>query len=1110
MLDARTVSMTWLLPLVFVGSSLRADDLPGPRSPEDSLRAIRVRPGFRVELVVQEPLVRDPIAFDWSADGRLWVVEMGDYPEGLDGKGKPGGVVRVLGDSDGDGRYDRSTVFLDGLGFPTGIMAWRRGVLIACAPDVFYAEDTDGDGRADRREVILTGFPRGNPQHLLNGFEMGLDGWVYGANGAGRGEPRSVKTGQVVQLQNSDFRFRPDDGRFEGESGKSQFGRRRDDWGNWFANSNTVWGWHYVVSAEDVRRSPTPALTSPRQVLDPDRRVDPASRTLDRFNDFDNVNRLTSANSPTPYRDDLFGPGFASSLFVSEPVHNLIRRLVLEPAGPTVLGHRAADESKSEFLASEDNWFRPTSLRSGPDGALWVADMYRLVIEHPEWIPDDWEATHDLRAGADLGRIYRVFPDDHPPRPIDRLDRLETDGLVAALDSPNGWRRDTAQRLLLHESDREAAGPLRRLIGGSDRPEARVQALWTLAGIGALGPDDLVKALDDVHPEVRRNAIRIGRDLLADHPALGPAIARRADDPDDRVRFAVALVLGSWDDPKAGATLIRIARRSPRDSWMRAAVLGSASRHPVSTLLALSTEGPGLPASYLEPLLSLAASAEDRDRLVPSLQGMLRPDASGAFADGQVAAAIGLLDGLAAAKARWEELSGLIARLGDDARVRLEDEATPDRRRLLAIRFLGRPDKDLGDNVDALAKLLNPRVAPALQLAAVAALGRTGSAKIPDALLAGWRGQGPALRGAILDTLLARDAWAAALLSSLEDTCVPPAEVDPARRARLLKHRDPSIRDRADAVFARAGEGREAVLARYRPALTSLGDREAGAKVFEKACASCHRLGSVGFEVGPDLAALTDRSPEALLVAILDPNRAVEGKYGGFAVELADGRVLDGLIADETSAGVTLRRQGGQDEVVARNQVVQIAASGRSLMPEGLEEQFSPADLADLIAFLGSTGPPPKVVAGNRPETTGPGLDGAIALRAEAAEIRGDSLTFDPKHNNLGLWVAPNDRAAWNFDSEKPGRYEVRLDWACADPSAGNPYLIILGDARIEGHVEPTGSWDDYRSAKVGTVELAPGRHRLEVRPVVKVRGTLINLRAVELRPVADSAGAGS
>ncbi|MDR3623337.1 MAG: dehydrogenase, partial [Paludisphaera borealis] len=460
-------------------NDLLKDVAPQGKTPAAALRSFRVAPGFRVELAASEPQVEDPIAIEWSADGRLWVLEMGDYPLGVGGRA--GGVVRILDDADGDGRYERSTTFLDGLAYPSAIMPWRNGVLIGCAPDLFYAEDRDGDGRADHREVLFTGFGEGNQQHRFNGFELGLDGWVYGANGDSNGVVRSLKTGQTVNIQGRDFRFQPDTGAFETESGQTQYGRRRDDWGDWFGNNNPNWAWRFLLAESDLRRNPHFAAPDPREMLEADTLLHPLSRTLARFNEPGSVNHVTSANSPTPYRDDLFGDHFRTSLFVSEPVHNLVHRMVVEPDGSASKGVRAPGEADREFLASSDNWFRPTQMKTGPDGALWIADMYRAVIEHPQWIPPEIQRTIDLRAGSKEGRIYRVVPVDRKPRPIDRLDRLDVSGLVAALESPNGWRRDTAQRLLLHKQDPAAVETLRKLIAASRSEKTRVQAVWTLS-----------------------------------------------------------------------------------------------------------------------------------------------------------------------------------------------------------------------------------------------------------------------------------------------------------------------------------------------------------------------------------------------------------------------------------------------------------------------------------------------------------------------------------------------------------------------------------------------------------------------------------------------------
>lgn len=1090
---------------------LLRDVEPTARSPEASLRSIRVRPGFAVELVASEPLVQDPIAFDWSPDGRLWVVEMGDYPLGEDGQGKPAGRVRVLEDRDGDGRYDASTVFLDGLAFPNGLICWRDGVLISVAPDFLYAADADGDGRADRTEVLFTGFAEANQQHRVNGFALGLDGWLYGADAESAEGVKSLRTGETTAFRGRDFRVDPDRGRIEPESGRGQFGRQRDDWGDWFANNNSVWAWQVMLDDAVLRRNPSLAVAVPWTMLEPDGRLYPASRTLPRFNDFNQANRVTSANSPSPYRDDLFGPAFARSLFVSEPVHNLVHRMVLEPVGAAWAGARAPDERDREFLASSDNWFRPTQIKTGPDGALWIADMYRFVIEHPEWIPDDWEARLDLRAGHDLGRIYRVYPVGRRPRPIPRLDRLDPEGLANAMDSPNGWVRDTSQRLLLHGGgEAEAAAPtLARLVREAKHPQARVQALATLACLGRLEPAVAASALADPHPEVRRFAATRAGALASRSEALAEGLLRLASDPEPRVRLGAALGLGDWDDPRAGLALGRLLARDGSDAWLRTAALSSA-RPQASAVLrglfaALGTEPPA--PSVLDPLVATLAASGDADGLARALDAIATPDADGRFADWQLAAAVAFAEA-SGSKGR-DEAAGRAARLKEAALTILADGAESADRRALAIRLLR--GGELSDDLRrTLGALLRPQEPPAIRDAALDALARARAPEVAATLLDGWKGYTPALRSAALDALVGREAWAAALLSSLEDGCIPPTEVGPTHRRRLLEHADASIRDRARAVFEGTDANRQQVVDRYRAAMADLrGDRARGAEVFRRACATCHRLGGEGSEVGPDLASLTDRGPEALLAAILDPNRSVEPTYAEYTVETTDGRILAGLIAAETSNALTLRRAEGQEDVLTRAEIEAVASSGRSLMPEGLENDLTPEAVADVIAFVAAAGPPPKRVEGNAPGVVEPGAGGVVTLGASRAEIYGSSLTFEPRFGNLGWWSAPDDRAAWEFEVIRPGRYEVWLDWACHDATAGNAYLLSVSGRRLGGTVAGTGDWESYRKARVGEVELPAGRHRLEVAPDGPIRGgALIDLRAVELRPSAGGAGA--
>ena len=394
----------------------------GPLSPDDALRTFRVTDGYRLETVAAEPLVRDPINMAYDADGRLWVVEMGDYPRGNPDlpavpaderanpwEGPPGGTVKVLTDDDADGRFDSATVFLKGLSFPTGAYPWQDGVLISAAPDILFARDTDGDGKADEQTPLYTGFDEANPQHRINGFTLGPDGWLYLAAGTNNGEITSTKTGETIDMSGRDLRIHPETGRMEAVSGSSQCGRTCDIFGNWFGNDNSDPLWHYVMEDRYLRRNPFVAAPSPKvHQTDPPRAppVYPTSRTLDRFNDLFALDRFTSACSPYIWRIE--SNDEALTALICEPVHNLVSRVILEPQGVTFAGHRREDEMESEILSSTDNWFRPVRVIEEPDGSLLICDMYRMVIEHPEWIPEAWQAQLDLYAGHDQGRIYRL------------------------------------------------------------------------------------------------------------------------------------------------------------------------------------------------------------------------------------------------------------------------------------------------------------------------------------------------------------------------------------------------------------------------------------------------------------------------------------------------------------------------------------------------------------------------------------------------------------------------------------------------------------------------------------------------------------------------------
>ncbi len=1085
-----------------------------PKSAKDSLRCLRVRPGFAVELVAQEPLVMDPVAFDWGADGKLWVVEMADYPLGLDGKGKPGGRVRFLEDIDGDGRYDKSTVFLEGLNFPNGIMAWRNGVLVSAAPDVFYAADTNGDGKADVRKTLLTGFGEGNQQHRMNGFEYGLDNWVYGANGDSGGNIRSLATGKELNISGRDFRFRPDDGALETQAGGTQFGRHRDDWGNWFGNNNSAWLWHYVVPEQYIARNPHYAVRSnktfPPNYPNPTR-VYPIARLQQRFNFVGAPNSASAANSATPYRDELFGPEFATSVFISDPSYNLVHREVLEADGVTFTSHRAPDEQEAEFLASSDTWFRPTMLKTGPDGALYVADMYRFVIEHPEWIPTDVAKAMDLRAGQDQGRIYRVFPAGAKLRPIPRLDRLDTAGLVAALESPNGWQRDTAQHLLVQKQDPSAVEPLKLLSLAAKDPKVRMQSLCTLDGLHALTPEIIMAALRDAHFAVRERAVRLSESLLAGSPALGEALLPLVKDPALRVRHQLAFTLGEWDSPKAGRALGELAVNNANDPHLQTAVMTSAARH-LGEMLVVAMQHPQQ-GKMIEQLLGFASAANDEGALIKSLAVVAQAGTAPVEA-WRFAAVAGFLDSLdrhnttlgrfqAASRDELRTTIQQLEPLFAQARRVALDTQSKDVERLPAVRLLGRGITATDADLEALGRLLGPQNSQEIQRAALANLGRGQGEVVADVLLAAWGNLGPLMRGNVLDLLLSRSEWMQRLLGALEEHKMSPGALGIVQQQRLLNHTQAAIRDRAKKMFAAAATDRHRVVQQYEVVRSLHGDAIRGADLFRQNCAPCHRFHEEGNDIGADLGTVAYKPLDYLLTAILDPNQAVEARYTAYTAVTKNDTECSGIMVAQTATSITLRQPGGHETSLIRSDLKSVTSSGRSLMPEGFENGLNPQGMADLLAHI-TTASPPKNFAGNRPELVRPDGTGALRLLASNCEIHGDTLVFEDRYKNLGYWQSESDCAVWSVEVSKGGAYDVWLDWAAPGDTPQNSFRLEAGSAALSAKIPGSGSWDTYRQATLGRLELKAGRQLVVVRAEKPVNGAIVDLRELRLQPAGQ------
>jgi putative membrane-bound dehydrogenase-like protein len=907
-----------LLPKNFVADPRKAE-FPPPKSPAEALAAFRTKADLAVELVAAEPLVVDPVAIDWGADGRLWVVEMHDYPTGMDGKFKPGGRVKVLRNT--NGKYDKATLFLDHLPFPTGIMAWKRGALICAAPDILYAEDTDGDGKADLVQTNLTGFATHNYQARVNSLTWGLDGWVYGASGLFGGRIKSLATGKEVDLSGRDFRMKPDSGEIEPVAGLSQQGRVRDDWDDWFGCDNSTLVWHFPMPDHYIRRNPYVPAPEPRvyPVKDADpNRLFPASHTLERFNDPSHVNHTTSACGIEIYRDELLGLDYYGNAFVCEPVHNLVHRLVLEPDGATFAARRAPDEQQSEFLASTDNWFRPVQVRTGPDGALWIVDMYRFVIEHPRWIPPERLAKLDVRAGADQGRIYRVYPRGKKLRPIHDLTRMSTAELAASLDNPNGPVRDLLHRELLSRQ----GVPLERIskiVTNGTYPAARGQALWLLKQQGRTE----YAALTDKDSGVRRQALKLTGSLPKAVLSNGSPFTER------REQFQLALSLGDQRNESAATILSSLIPEAKNDRWLKAAILSSAVPHLVPLLETLCHDNNADP-DLLEKLVTTAVRANNRDAIDRALNAAV-PRTGETATEQQFKLASVILDAQQATPSI------------DPARfqpVFLQARQAAPAGSSAAIPLLGRDRENLEPDVTLLVNLA------AQHPAALQRLRQIRDPLVARQVLGIWPTLSPALRQKFVDVLATREEWSTQLRAAIEQKTVSVAEIPLATRQRLR-------------LVASTGTDRAEVLAKYKGVSDLAPVPAQGSAIFEKNCATCHAFRSTGHAVGPNLAEFAGKSVDDFLVAILDPNAAIEPKFVAYEVEMKDGRSFGGIVRGETATSLTLVQPNGIEERLLRGEIKELRASTLSLMPDGLEQAIAPQDMADLIAWLKQGAPAP-------------------------------------------------------------------------------------------------------------------------------------------------------
>jgi putative heme-binding domain-containing protein len=724
----------------------------------------------------------------------------------------------------------------------------------------------------------------------------------------------------------------------------------------------------HVGFGDTVQDLPESMLPEPLKGHGASARIFPISQNITTADS--HAGTFTAACGVTIFRGTALPEEYRGCAFSCDPAGNLVHYDRLVPAGATFKAQRVREGV--EFLASTDNWFRPVYLANAPDGALYICDMYRKTVEHPQYLPGDVRKHTDFESGKDKGRIYRVVATNQPGKSrIPNFPKASAKKLCMELYNPNAWGRETAQRLIIERKAKSAIPYLKLMAENSRTAVARLHALRTLDALGALTDDQILRALADSNPGVRENVIQLAEARLKKPLNWVPLLITMADDPDARVRFQCALTFGELDDKRILPPLANIAVRDADDRWARAAVLSSVGRHPTEFLHALrpfSSASEGMSALWGE-LGRMLGVGQPPENLIAQLN-KISTAAEALPVSGQLTFVSGIAQGLRSrgfGSADRSPLASLLATNSPEAEITRRyfenlterslkiaaDVQQPLQLRLAAVGLLGQADYGVAGAV--LLPLVGLPSPNELQIAAVRSLGQMNEPALAARLLERerWNSYTPAVRETVMSALVAKPQFHFPLLTALETKAVPISAIDSARRNQLTKQSDAAIRQRATELFKSLQSGdRMKVYEDYKSVLTLKPAPQNGRAVFKQHCGSCHRLDQEGVPVGPDVFGIRNQPKEAILLHILIPEYEILPGYASYTVETKDGRTISGLIAAESANAVTLRQALGVEETIQRSNIASLSSAALSLMPQEMEKNLSRQDLADLISYL--------------------------------------------------------------------------------------------------------------------------------------------------------------
>ena len=939
--------------------------------------------GFAIELVAAEPLVCDPIAMEFDPQGRMVVVEMIDYSE----QDKEHlGRIRRLEDTNGDGVMDRSEVLVERLSWPTAVALAGSKVWVVAPPKMtaFDAGRPFGSGTfsADEGELLLDGFSRANVQGMANSFRWGLDQRWHLSTSSNGGQLSGTMTSGTLDVRGRDIAIDPLGSPIETTLGGGQHGMDFTSWGDKLVSSNSdhlqqVLGWEFPAlqqkslsssiawrrsiavdgpQADVYRLSPVEAWRQWRTHL----------RVTGQFQGIIEGNGraagyFTGATGVLFFDGDQWGSQPPTAL-VSDVGGNLVHRKQLAEDGLWWQGKRI--DEKSELVRSSDIWFRPVQLANGPDGTLYLLDMYREVIEHPASLPPPIKKQTDLTSGRNRGRIWRVRRSDRPIRRThEDLAALSPTELARRLDHLNGWHRETASRLLYQQQggqqqDGQTIEAIRAMAVSGNTPEGRLTAASLLAAIpNGLDRDSLDALLQDRHPAVRARTItslnRMDKpawmaELLADRakdlasdPSLKVRFAAAASSrelfPDKQVRqvFLTQVPIGMWDQAPLRAAVEASLGGEARiilDSWMTA----HADSLPdpwidAAVYQTLLTSGP-------VPLLDLHSQLQQADR--PQLASRLQASIARLFAR-----ASNLPDEVARSRfALWrqEQVAKPIAQ-------QITERSTSPQLLASASLVTTLPSEEL---LTLRSRVLSADTPIAWKRAAIEQ-GWFRDEAGQDQLVEAIGHLPPELIPVAVRSLLQRPASIARLLDQIDSGTLSAEQIPGDAWSTITSQKDSQLAARgAELRGATQSVQWESIAADYRMAWRDPGNIAAGKELFQKHCASCHRIHGIGQDIGPALGSLAAKANDQIALSVAEPSREVDPRYQVFQAVTTDQQVIVGILLESNDQAVTLKTAQGKEERIERTELEQLNSSGKSLMPEGLLPLLNPQQFRDLLDFL--------------------------------------------------------------------------------------------------------------------------------------------------------------